>query len=820
MPQTLVKNQNKYKAKYILKGLSCSSCAARIEETIQELPYVREVEMNFAVSKITVKGTEKQVEEMTDDIQKISDRIENGIKVEKDGVKKKQAKDKEKYLLEGLGCSNCAYKIEKEVNDLPQVEEADLNFANSSITVKRKEINNSFQDKLQDIADRIEPGLTVKDFDKNQSNKCYSYECDLDRGDSFEQESSENSTEEENTYLKKRFTPGVVLFAMAIALFDIPFISEQISQLPIYVEWLLFGSSYLLIGGPVLMSAYRNIKRGQVFDENFLMSVATIGAFAIQEFPEGVAVMLFYMVGEMFQEKAVDRSRRSIKNLMDIRPDFANLKQGDETKKVEPDEVDIGDIIIIKPGEKVPLDGEVLEGSSMLDTSALTGESVPRKVGPGEEILSGMINKNGLLTVKVTKEYGQSTVSRILELVENASAKKAPTEKFITKFARYYTPVVVYTALAIATLPPLFLPGATFSVWIYRALIFLVVSCPCALVVSIPLGFFGGIGRASRKGVLVKGGNYLEALNNVNQIVFDKTGTLTRGEFAVDRVEEYNGFSENEILTMAAFAESHSTHPIAKSVQEAYNGEIDSSRIEDYQEISGHGIKAVVEGKEVLAGNAKLMRKEGIEHEDVTADGTIVYLAIDKDYAGYITITDQIKEDSTSAIKGLKKAGIDKLTMLTGDREGVAHKVAQKLGLDNYYADLLPDQKVEKVEELLNKQDEDEKLIFVGDGINDAPVLARSDIGVAMGGLGSDAAIEAADVVLMTDEPSKLITAIETAQITRKIVWQNIIMALGVKGVVLAMGALGMATMWEAVFADVGVALLAVLNSMRISRND
>ncbi len=724
--------QEEYKVKYLLQGLACSSCAAKIEKAVMELPYVKKVELNFATSKITVVGNSKTVTDMTEKIQQISDGIENGIKVE---------------------------KIDKE---------------NTS---------NNFR------AD----GNTTTGSGKAED-------------------------EEEGSYLKCRFWPGVVLFVLALVLFEVPVVHERISGFQVYIEWILYGTSYLLIGGPVLLTAYMNIRRGRIFDENFLMVVATIGAFAIQEFPEGVAVMLFYMVGEMFQERAVDRSRRSIKSLMDIRPDYANLKQGEEISKVDPEQVKTGDIIIIKPGEKVPLDGGVLEGSSMLDTSALTGESVPRKTEPGEEILSGMINKNGLLTVRVTKEYGQSTVARILELVENASGKKAPTEQFITKFARYYTPAVVYTALAIAVLPPLFWPGAVFTDWFYRALIFLVISCPCALVVSIPLGFFGGIGRASRQGILVKGGNYLEALNNVRQVVFDKTGTLTRGEFAVNKVEPAEGFSREEVLTKAAFAENHSTHPIAKSIMEAYDQEIDSSRITNYQEISGYGIKAVVDGQEVLAGNFKLLEKEGIDYQETEAEGTIVYMAVDNKYAGYIAITDELKEDAVTAIKGLKKAGIKKISMLTGDQEAVAENVANRLGLDSYYAGLLPDQKVEKVEELLNNKNENDKLIFVGDGINDAPVLARSDIGVAMGGLGSDAAIEAADIVLMTDEPSKLITAFETARRTRHIVWQNIVMALGVKGIVLIMGVAGIATMWEAVFADVGVALLAVLNAMRISR--
>jgi len=737
---------------------------------------------------------------------------------------------KKKFELEGLACTNCAGKIEKEVNNLEDIEKVSLNFATSTITVEGEGADNSFENELQEIADRIEPGLTVKESrnrrkranQKSDHNQVHEHNHEDGRVNDHEESHGhdrDHGVDDENSYLKKRFWPGTIIFALAIILFELPFLEVELGSLSIYLEWLLFGSSYLLIGGPVLMAAFKNIKRGQVFDENFLMSIATIGAFSIQEFPEGVAVMLFYMVGEIFQERAVDRSRRSIKKLMDIRPDYANLKLEDTTKEVDPEDVQIGDIIIIKPGEKVPLDGEVLEGSSMVDTSALTGESVPRKVETGDEILSGTINKDGLLTVEVTKEYGQSTVSKILELVENASGKKAPTEKFITKFARYYTPVVVYSALAIAVLPPLFLQGAAFADWFYRALIFLVISCPCALVVSIPLGFFGGIGRASRQGVLVKGGNYLEALNNVSQIVFDKTGTLTKGEFAVSKVESYNGFNNEQILTMAAYAESHSTHPIAKSIVEAFDQKIDNQRIKDYQEISGHGIKAVVDDKEILAGNIKLMNKNNIEYQEVDADGTIVYLAIENKYAGYITITDELKEDSIKAIKGLKELGIKQLTMLTGDREAVAGRVAQRLGLDNYYSELLPDQKVDEIEELLGRQKENDKLIFVGDGINDAPVLARSDIGVAMGGLGSDAAIEAADVVLMTDEPSKLITAINTARRTRKIVWQNIILALGVKGIVLIMGAVGLATMWGAVFADVGVALIAVFNAMRISRN-
>lgn len=716
-----------------------------------------------------------------------------------------------RYLLKGLACYNCATKIEEAVNDLPYVKKAELNFGSGIIIVKEdSDEMHTMEASLQNIADNIEPGVTVQAV-----NNSIAIDMKGKDQEDIQRDGQNFTTGEDNKYFKRQFFPGVVLFILAILLFEIPIIKRVFIDLPVYLEWIFFGFSYLLIGGPVLRIAFMNIKRGKVFDENFLMTVATLGAFAIHEFPEAVAVMLFYMVGEIFQNKAVDRSRRSIKKLMDIRPDFANLKQENKIIKVNPESVKTGDIIIIKPGEKVPVDGQVLKGSSMVDTSALTGESVPNKVESGDEILSGMVNQDGLLTVKVKREYAQSTVSRILDLVENASAKKAPTEKFITRFARYYTPVVVYTALAIAFLPPLFIPEAIFIDWVYRALIFLVISCPCALVVSIPLGFFGGIGRASRQGILVKGGNYLEALNNVSQIVFDKTGTLTRGEFAVNRIETKSEYSQEEILKKAAQAESYSTHPIAKSILKAYNQEIEKSKVKEYQEISGHGIKAIIDGEEVLVGNEKLMNIKGVNFHKANEPGTIVYIAINNKYAGYITIFDEMKKDSIEAVKKLKELGI-KLTMLTGDREDVARRIANDLGLNNYFAELLPDQKVMKVEELLAKKGDKEKLVFVGDGINDAPVLARSDIGVAMGGLGSDAAIEAADIVLMTDEPSKLVTAINTARKTKQIVWQNIIMAFCIKGVILVMGTVGLATMWGAVFADVGVALLAVLNALRI----
>lgn len=512
---------------------------------------------------------------------------------------------------------------------------------------------------------------------------------------------------------------------------------------------------------------------------------------------------------------AVDNSRKSIGALMNIRPDYANLKVGDKITKVSPEEVNIGDIIIVKPGEKIPLDGKVLEGISMVDTSALTGESVPRELEPGSDALSGFINKNGVLTIKVTKEFGESTVSKILDLVQNASSKKAPTEKFITKFARYYTPVVVFGALALAVIPPLVIPGATFSDWIYRGLVFLVVSCPCALVLSIPLGFIGGIGGASKKGILVKGGNYLQALNNVEAVVFDKTGTLTKGVFKVTETNPQNGYTDKELIEYAAYAESFSNHPIALSIISAYDTEIDKNRIENYQEIAGHGIKVNVDGKEVLAGNTRLMGSENIVFDDVDTLGTVVHVAIDKKYAGSIVISDEVKEDSAKAIRALKALGVDKTVMLTGDLKAVADKIGKQLGLDEVYSELLPADKVEKIEYLEAKKSRNGKVVFVGDGINDAPVLARADIGIAMGGLGSDAAIEAADVVIMTDEPSKIASAIKIAKRTQSIVYQNIVFALGVKAVFLVLGAFGVASMWEAVFADMGVAIIAVLNAMR-----
>jgi Cd2+/Zn2+-exporting ATPase len=598
---------------------------------------------------------------------------------------------------------------------------------------------------------------------------------------------------------------GTVLFVMAL-----------VSGFPFWVEFDFYLAAYLLAGGEILVKAGSNLIKGRVFDENLLMSVATLGAFAIGEFPEGVAVMLFYQVGEFFQDLAVRRSRSSVAALMDIRPDYANLKAGGGEKKVSPGEVRVGDIILIRPGEKVPLDGTVIEGLSALDMSALTGESMPRDVGSGSAILSGAVNKNGLLTVEVTKEFGESTVSKILDLVQNAGSRKAPAENFITKFARYYTPAVVIIAVLLAFIPPLFLPGADFREWLHRALVFLVVSCPCALVISIPLSFFGGIGAASKNGILVKGSSYLEALNSVDTVIFDKTGTLTKGIFEVTRVHNAEASGGIDLLEYAAHAESWSTHPIALSILKAWGKEIDKSAVTDVEEIPGYGVRCTVKSRRVLAGSARFMEAGSIAFSEADETGTVIYVALDGVFAGYIVVSDKLKSDSKSAVEALRKLGVRRLVMLTGDSQSVGMKIGRFLGLDEVTAELLPDRKVAELERLDASKPGKGKLVYVGDGINDAPVLARADVGIAMGGAGSDAAIEAADIVIMTDEPSKLAAAVKIARRTRRIVWQNIILTMGVKIIVLALGAGGIATIWEAVFTDVGVALIAVLNAMRV----
>ncbi|PGT75283.1 cadmium-translocating P-type ATPase [Bacillus cereus] len=778
------------KKKLMLEGLDCANCAMKIEKGVGNIEGVNSCSVNFATKTMVLETAQNKEGEVVTEAKQLVTKLEPHIKVQEE---KNTKVAKEVFILEGLDCANCAMKIENKVKEMPTVSEATVDFVSKKLRVEvanKRELEATVAN-ITNVVQKLEPDVKVVREEKGGHDHGHSH----DHGEANVKK------------MVGRLVVGGILTAIA-ALAGLP----QMITIPLFVF------AYLLIGGDIVWRAVRNITRGQVFDENFLMAIATLGAFAIQQYSEAVAVMLFYQVGELFQSIAVNRSRKSITSLMNIRPDYANVKVGNETKQVSPEDVQIGDYIIVKPGEKVPLDGKVVEGTSMVDTSALTGESVPREVEVGNDVLSGFVNQNGVLTIEVTKEFGESTVSKILDLVQNASSKKAPTENFITKFARYYTPVVVITAAIMAFIPPLILEGATFSEWIYRALVFLVISCPCALVVSIPLGFFGGIGGASKSGVLIKGSNYLEALNDVKYIVFDKTGTLTKGVFKVTKMEPSEGITNEELLEYAAFAEVYSNHPIAQSIRKAYGKSIDEKIIDDYNEISGHGTVVKVQGKEIFAGNAKLMRKENITFKQPETVGTLVHVAVDGEYAGYIVISDEVKEDSKQAIQKLKELGIKKTVMLTGDAKAVGEAVGKELGLDEVHAELLPQQKVEEIEKIDAAKNGKEKVAFVGDGINDTPVLARADVGIAMGGLGSDAAIEAADIVIMTDEPSKIATALNIAKRTRRIVWQNIIFALGVKGLVLLLGAFGIATMWEAVFSDVGVTLLAVLNAMRVLR--
>ena len=694
-------------------------------------------------------------------------------------------KEELQLTLEGLNCANCARKIEEKVGKMEGVKESNLNFTTTTLNVKleRKVKEEHAINEIKKIVEALEPHVKVE---KKVSGK--------------------TNVQRAKFEVKPTLIIGTILYLIAV-----------IGDFQGTLGLILFGASYLLIGGEVVLTAIKNIAKGQVFDENFLMTVATIGAFTINQYPEAVAVMLFYEIGETIQGYAVNKSRSSISSLMDIRADYANIIINGKEKKVSPETVKVEDVILVKPGEKVPLDGVVIEGESFIDTSALTGESVPRKIVPNDEILSGGINTSGLLKVKVTKKFGESTVSRILEMVENAASKKADTEKFITKFAKVYTPIVVVLAILIAVIPSIFIKDALFSTWLYRALVFLVVSCPCALVVSVPLGFFAGIGGASKKGVLVKGSNYLELLKDLETVVFDKTGTLTEGVFSVAEINT-NGIDKEKLIEVAAMAESFSNHPIAISIIKEYGKEIDKEVIKEYKEISGRGIKAVINNEEVLVGNSKLMNEFNILYNEVDSIGTVVYCAINGEFKGSIVISDKIKENAVEALINLKKAGVKKTVMLTGDNKKTAYKVGEKINIDEVHSELLPLDKVKEVEEIMKRSNKNGKLAFVGDGVNDAPVLARADIGVAMGGIGSDAAIEAADIVLMKDDINALVDAINVSKKTNKILWQNIVFALGIKILVMVLGTFGIANMWTAVFADVGVTIIAIINSTRCFR--
>lgn len=711
----------------------------------------------------------------------------------------------------GMDCTSCAMKIEGAVEKLAGVAEISVVVATGRMIVTY----DPERVREADIQQRVTAlGYTIgAENQAKQSSHEHSSHEHSSHDDGDEDDHAHNHSGGEFSLRREGVSVGVVI---ALFVFGSVF-EERLHNTPFSIaEYLVFIPAYLLSGWTVLTSAGRNILRGQVFDENFLMTIATVGAIAIHKLPEAVGVMLFFKIGELFQELAVSRSRRSISTLLEIRPDAANLKTANGIEIVSPERVKVGDTIIIKPGEKVPLDGEIIDGNSQVDTSALTGESVPRTVNVGETVLAGTINQTGVLTVIVTKLFGESSISRILDLVENASAKKAETEKFITKFARRYTPIVVISSLLVALIPPLVIPGATRAEWVYRALILLVISCPCGLVISIPLGYFGGIGGAAKRGILVKGSTFLDTLAGVKAIAFDKTGTLTKGVFKVTQIVPYNGFEQADLLRIGAEAEANSNHPIAKSIRTAYNRPIDESNISNYTEIAAHGIQATIEGKLVLAGNDRLMHRENIAHDTCSVEGTVVHLAVDRLYAGYIIIADEMKEDAVQAIRDLRAAGVERIMMLTGDSQAVAQRMAKTLGVDTFAAELLPEDKVAAIEKLLWEFSKKGKVAFVGDGINDAPVIARADVGIAMGGFGSDAAIETADVVLMTDSPSKVAEAIQVGRKTNAVVMQNIIFALTIKVIFIGLGLMGLATMWEAVFADVGVALVAIFNATRV----
>ena len=689
------------------------------------------------------------------------------------------------YLLKGLDCANCASKIEEKLKKMDGIRKVTVDFMNQKLILEfSSDMEENLFSKVKEVIKSLDSDITMEEVMVKED-------------------------------LKKEllfFIIGLILFIIAILLFYIfPFPKN-------YLGMLFFILSYFVVGGEVVWKAIRNMLKGNFFDENFLMSVATIGAFIIGEYPEAVAVMLFYQLGELFQKYAINHSRKSIASLMDIRPDYANVERYGKIVQFDPNDVKVGDIIVVRAGEKIPLDGVIVEGTSYLDTTALTGESVFRKVTVGDQVLSGCINQEGILKIKVTCVFQESTVSKILDLVENVSSRKSTSENFITKFSRYYTPIVVGLAILLAFLPPLFLKNTSFSIWIYRALSFLVVSCPCALVISIPLSFFGGIGAAAKSGILVKGSNYLEDLAKMETVVFDKTGTLTQGVFEVQTIEALE-ISKAELLKLVAYAEHFSSHPISSSIKKAYGKEIKQNQITNSKELPGLGIISQVNGREILAGNEKLMAKNHIKIQKCHDIGTIVYIAIDKKFVGYIVICDKIKENASGVMKQLKQLGIHRLVMLTGDKLEIGKQVAQELGIDTVCAELLPNEKVIKLQELLNQKTFDKKIGYVGDGINDAPVLTLADVGIAMGGVGSDAAIEAADIVIMTDELVKIVDAVVISRKTLKVVKQNISFSIVIKVLVLFFSALGISTMWWAVFADVGVSILAILNALRLLKS-
>ena len=807
---------------FLLNNLNCAHCAEKINDKVAKLSYVENSNMNFVAKKLSVFAKAGDItKQHMSEIAKIIHETESGLTV---SLLKNKVVGALEFDNKGNIIESGTIKGSKDLNVL---------YANRKNNSKEhhhdhgEDCGCGGHHHDHDHGEECGCGGHHHDHDHEHGEECgcgdhhhhdheHGEECGCgDHHHDHEHEESKPKKVEKRKE-KKEINKDLIKIIIGVIVYAFGIYEMAVGNTGTFGV-VVFLAAYILIGGDVLLKAIKNLFRGQVLDENFLMSIATIGAVAIGEYSEAVGVMLFYKIGEYLQQKAVGQSRKSISALMEIKAEFANLVQGGKMIQVDPEEVEVGDVIVVKPGEKVPLDGIVTEGEAMLDTSAITGESVLRSVKPGEEVVSGTINTNALIYVRVTKEYGESTVAKILDMVENAGSRKSQTENFISKFCRYYTPIVVGLALAVAFIPPLVIEGAVFRDWLYRGLIFLVVSCPCALVLSIPLSFFGGIGSASKNGILIKGSNYLEALRKANTVVLDKTGTITKGVFKVTEINPV-GMSEDELLKYAAIAEANSNHPIAKSIMESYNEkfeeEVKLSEIDKYEEIAAHGIKVLYNGKTILAGSSKLLDSENIEYKKIEESGTTVYVAVDGKFAGCIVISDEVKEDSKRAIEEMRKVGITNVVMLTGDNEAAAAKIAKEVGVNKHYSGLLPNQKVEILEEIANENSTG-NTIFIGDGINDAPVLARADVGIAMGGVGSDAAIEASDIVFMTDELSKLPIAKRISEKTNKIVWQNIVFAMGVKVIVMLMSTGGVANMWEAIFADVGVALIAVLNAMR-----
>ena len=800
-PNVVVKEiqNNKLDKKIVLEldGLDCAGCADNIVEYTKTLENVESVDLNFVNKKMTISTNDYSKKAII--VKKIVEKmkqLEPHVEVKDLSTIERVAKNTKIILeLDGLDCAGCADNIVEYTKTIKGVKEVDLNFVNKKMNIELEDIRlkNEVVDLVTEKMKQLEPHVKVNDLTSGKDKK--------------EPKEVKSKSSSQNKDLLRIIIAGI-FFAIPYAL-----------KLEGSARFISFLVSYIIVGTDVILTAIRNIKAGNAMDEHFLMTVATIGAFIIGEYPEGVAVMLFYQLGEYFQGRAVNHSRSSIKALMDIRPDYANLLIDGEVVVVDPEDIEIGDYILIRPGEKVPLDGIVVEGNSTLDTSNITGESVPRSIKEGEDLVSGVVNNQGVLKVKVTKEFGDSTIVKILDLVENASSRKAPTENFITKFSRYYTPIVVYAALAIGVIPPL-LFGGQWADWAYKAFVFLVISCPCALVISIPLGFFGGIGAASKEGILIKGGNYLEALNDIDTVVFDKTGTITKGVFKVTEIKTYSDYSKEDILEIAAYGEVYSNHPIGVSIISSYDKEIDKTRIQEYEEIAGNGIKAKMGDRYFYLGNKSLLEGRSIKVNEEDSIGTVVYIAEDNKHIGTIIVSDELKDNIKESLEELNSVGIKNTIMLSGDNKETVEKVAKASGINIAYGELLPQDKVAKFEEILKNKDPKHKVAFVGDGVNDAPVLARADIGIAMGGLGSDAAIEASDIVIMTDEIHKISTGIKIANKTKRIVTQNIILALGVKFIVLALGVFGKASMWQAVFADVGVSIIAIFNSIRALKVD